>query len=167
MNSTSTRVRKLTLLLLVTTAILVSFVSADIETATVFIGNSSSVVDSPNLDIGIWYFISAIGIILIVLSNRVKSQPENAFYAWLAIPFTLLSAYSSLRLQTTTVLIAHSTNVTADGIHIQIVNSVSHPEWITILMAIVFLCAFINAIYITTKSPLERTDPQNTNNNKD
>jgi len=169
MNTTVNKVGKPTILLLLGVSLLISCVSAQtFDPATVYVGNTTSVIDTAYLDINIWYFITALGIGLIVLSNRVKTQPENALYAWLAIPFTLVSAYYSIRLQYTTTKVIEDmsglvsiNNTTIPALHIHTVNTVYHPEVLGILMGIVFLVAFINAIYITTKKPIERTNPLN------
>lgn len=166
MNTTVIPAGKPALLLLLGIALLVSGVSAQtIDSATVYIGNTTSVIDSAYLDINIWYFITAFGLLFIIISNRVKSIPENSLYAWMAIPFTLFSAYYSTRLQyTTTQVISDPTgalfnNTTYAGIHIQTVSTVYHPEVLGYLAGVVFLVALVNAIYITTKRPVEKTNP--------
>ena len=166
MNSTVLRAGKPAIMLLLVSLLVCGVSAATIDPATVYAGNTTSVLDSPYLDINIWFFITAIGIGLIILSNRVKSEPENALYAWLAIPFTLVSAYYSLRLQYTETTVLQDTsglivvnNSTVPAIHIQTVNTITHPEVIAILMGIVFLVAFVNAIYITIKRPVERSNP--------
>jgi bacteriorhodopsin len=132
------------------------------ENATVYTGVTTTVVDSEYLDINIWYFITALGIGLMILSNRVKSEPENALYAWMAIPFMLISARYSIMLQSTDI---HSI-IDAVGIHVQVVKVIQHPEWVGVLMGIIFLLSFINALYISTKKPIERPNPMMGNEEK-
>ena len=146
-------------------ALLLAPVSALEENATIYTGETTIVTDSNYLDINIWYFLTSIGAILIVLSNRVKSEPENALYAWSAIPFLLISARYALMLQTTDTYSVFDTSTSQ--IHIQIVKTVQHPEWVAILMGIVFLIAIVNAFYISTKKTVERPSSMSNNNNAD
>jgi hypothetical protein len=117
----------------------------------------TSIVSTPYIDISIWYFITIMGLLLMFVSNITSKEQNAPLWALLAIFFTFPSAYFANMLSRTT--IAQST--ASDGtVSVAIQQTVFHPEWLNVILGIVFVLSFINVWYIWTKKPIEKPTRQ-------
>jgi hypothetical protein len=118
---------------------------------------NTSIVNTPYIDINIWYFITIMGLLLMFISNITTKEQNAPLWALLAIFFTFPSAYFANMLSRTT--IAQST--ASDGsVSVAIQQTVFHPEWLNVILGIVFVFSFINVWYILTKKPIEKPTRQ-------
>ena len=114
---------------------------------------STSVVDSPYIDINIWYFITFMGLLLMFISNITTKEQNAPLWALIAIFFTFPSAYFANMLSRTTI----AQSVASDGsVSVAIQQTVFHPEWLSYLLGIIFVLSFLNIWYIWTRNPIEK-----------
>jgi hypothetical protein len=102
------------------------------------------IVSSPYIDINLWYFIAAIALLLLFISNITTKDQNSALWAVLCPWFSFASMYFALFLSTTTTtqLLLNATW------QVQVNQTVTHPEWLAFLFGIVFLASMVNVWWI-------------------
>jgi len=138
------------ILLVVMLAALVQPVFAGIENTTI----TTTIINTQYLDLTIWILIVLLGFGFLILSNIHASWNANAALWALISPFFLFpAAYFSLQIQT----MSYVPTLDADGaIHVAIQQTVYHPEWLALVLAIMFILSVINLFYILTRKAVEK-----------
>ncbi|MDD2246339.1 MAG: hypothetical protein PHC39_04575 [Proteiniphilum sp.] len=118
---------------------------------------NTAVVSSPYVDINIWYFITAIGLLLFLISNITTKEQNNSLWAVLCPFFTFPSMYFALNYCVTDVQQTWVNNTQ----QVMIQQTVYHPEWLAFVFGVIFICSIINIWYVVTKEPIERQKKDN------
>ena len=114
------------------------------------------VINTPYLDFNLWILITLIGLGFLVFS-RWEKNPQNAVLWSLIAPFFLFpSAYFSLMLRQTKLIV----DSTTEGVSAQSVNIITHPEWLAVVMFIIAIFSVINFFYYLTYKPIEKPTRQ-------
>ena len=116
---------------------------------------NTNVVDTPYLDVNIWYFLVAATGFMLFLSNITNVEQGAPLWAMLAPIFGFPAMYYSSMLSKTTV----AQYVNYDGssaVYIQ--QTVFHPEFITFVAGIIFAISIVNMFYIWTKRDVAMPD---------
>lgn len=127
-------------------AALVQPVFAGIDNTTI----STTIIDTQYLDLTIWILIVLLGFGFLILSNIRTEWNANAASLWAVIsPFFMFpAAYFALQIQT----MSYVPTVDSDGaVHVAIQQTVYHPEWLALVLAIMFIFSIINFFYILTR----------------
>jgi len=124
---------------------LVQPVFAGIDNTTI----STTIINTQYLDLTIWILIVLLGFGFLILSNiRVDWNANAALWAIIAPFFLFPAAYFALQIQTMSYV------PTVDGagaVHVAIQQTVYHPEWLAIVLGIMFILSVINLFYILTR----------------
>jgi hypothetical protein len=117
------------------------------------VGNTSittTIIDTQYLDLEIWTLIVLLGLGFLILSNvRAEWNTNAALWAIIAPFFLFPSAYFSLQIQT----MSYVATVDSLGqVRVAIQQTVYHPEWLAIVLAIIFIFSIINIFYILTRN---------------
>ena len=133
------------ILLAALVASLVQPVFAGIDNTTI----STTIINTQYLDLQIWLLIVLLGFGFLILSNiRTEWNANAALWAIIAPFFLFPAAYFSLQIQT----MSYVPTVDAAGaVHVAIQQTVYHPEWLALVLAIMFLFSIINIFYILTR----------------
>lgn len=123
---------------------------AGIENTTI----TTTIINTQYLDLTIWILIVLLGFGFLILSNIRASWNANAALWALISPFFLFpAAYFSLQIQT----MSYVPTLDASGaIHVAIQQTVYHPEWLALVLAIMFILSVINLFYILTRKAVEK-----------
>jgi hypothetical protein len=122
--------------------------------SNVNVSADTTVVNATGLDIGLWYFITIIGIALFVLSHvtPVESAP---IWAILSPFFTFASMYFSTQLQYTYVTTYFDS--TTSFYYTALQTFTYHMDWAAVgVLGVMFVFSFLNMWYILTRNPVER-----------
>ena len=124
---------------------LVQPVFAGIDNTTI----STTIINTQYLDLTIWILIVLLGFGFLILSNIQTEWNKNAALWAIIAPFFLFpAAYFSLQIQT----MSYVPTVDSDGvIHVAIQQTVYHPEWLALVLGIMFILSVINIFYILTR----------------
>lgn len=122
---------------------------------TVYTSTSDIIVSTPYIGTGLWYMITAIGLIFLILSNVCGRDQNPVLWAIIAPFFLGPSAYFTIMMRQSVVISMFNSTTEA---HVNVVNVVTHPEWLTIVMGIVFIFSLFNVWYHLTAKPVEKTD---------
>lgn len=129
---------------------LIQPVFAGIDNTTI----TTTIIDTQYLDLTIWILIVLLGFGFLILSNIRAEWNKNAALWAIISPFFLFpSAYFALQIQTMSYV------PTVDGageVHVAIQQTVYHPEWLALVIAIMFIFSVINIFYILTRKPVEK-----------
>lgn len=133
------------ILLVALLASLVQPVFAGIDNTTI----STTIINTQYLDLTIWILIVLLGFGFLILSNIHAEWNANAALWAIIAPFFLFpAAYFTLQIQTMSYV------PTVDGageVHVAIQQTVYHPEWLALVLGIMFLFSIINIFYILTR----------------
>lgn len=126
-------------------ASLVQPVFAGIDNTTI----STTIINTQYLDLTIWILIVLLGFGFLILSNiRAEWNANAALWAIISPFFLFPSAYFALQIQT----MSYVPTVDSGGaVHVAIQQTVYHPEWLALVLAIMFLFSIINIFYILTR----------------
>jgi len=132
-------------LFLIPLLLLIQSVSAVPTNATI----STTIIDTQYLDLEIWMLIVLLGFGFLILSNVRAEWNSNAPLWALISPFFLFpAAYFTLQIQT----MSYIASMDSSGvIHMVIQQTVYHPEWLAIVLGIMFILSVINLFYILTR----------------
>jgi hypothetical protein len=135
------------ILLIALVAALVQPVFAGIDNTTI----STTIINTQYLDLTIWILIVLLGFGFLILSNiraQWNSQSSQALWALIAPFFLFPAAYFTLQIQT----MSYVPTLDAEGaVHVAIQQTVYHPEWLALVLGIMFLFSIINFFYIITR----------------
>jgi hypothetical protein len=126
-------------------AALVQPVFAGIDNTTI----STTIINTQYLDLTIWILIVLLGFGFLILSNiRAEWNANAALWAIIAPFFLFPSAYFALQIQT----MSYVPTVDSGGaVHVAIQQTVYHPEWLALVLAIMFIFSVINVFVIVTR----------------
>jgi len=110
---------------------------------------STTIIDTQYLDLEIWMLIVLLGFGFLILSNVRADWNSNAPLWAIIAPFFLFpAAYFTLQIQT----MSYVATVDAQGVvRVAIQQTVYHPEWLAIVLGIMFILSVINLFYILTR----------------
>lgn len=142
-------------------SILASFLISTVFAESIIDTNMTSlnsvndiVVNTPYLDTNLWILITLLGLGFLILSNIAGKDQAATLWAIIAPLFLLPSAYFCTMMSTA------STAVNYYGINqtfVQRINIITHPEWLALVMGVIFIISLVNIWMVATKNPIEKT----------
>lgn len=129
-------------------------VFAEMDTGVTVYGNTTDiVVTSPYVNENLWFIITILGLIFLVLSNIVAKDQNPVLWAIISPILLFWSLWTSSGISSTYLI----SNFGTTEAHVNAVNIVAPQTGLTIIMGIIFILAAVNLWYCATNKPMEKT----------